>query len=74
MQQLMHIWTLVKKRYPELVENIEEIQKSMYVDDIVAAVLTRECVASMKETAVKVFRYAEFELNERNSKVAELEN
>ena len=50
----------MKERYPSAVE---EIKKSLYVDDVVTGAETTEKVCKLKESVVAVFGEAQFELH-----------
>ena len=54
----------MKERYPAAVE---EVKKSLYVDDVVTGGETTERVRKLKESAVAVFVEAQFELHKWHS-------
>ena len=60
----------MKERYPSVVE---EIKKSLYVDDVITGGETTEKVRKLKESAVAVFGEAQFELHKWHSNEPELE-
>ena len=60
----------MKERYPSAVE---EIKKSLYVDDVITGGETTEKVHKLKESAVAVFGEAQFELHKWHSNEPELE-
>ena len=64
--------TASKEMYPELTPCIEEIEESLYVDDLVTGDTTHEEVKKIKETAIKVFGDAKFELHKWHSNVTDL--
>ena len=57
-------------RYPS---EVEEIKKSLYVDDVITGGETTDKVRKLKETAVAVFGEAKFELHKWHSNEPELE-
>ena len=64
-----HLETL-RTEYPK---HVEEIMKSLYVDDIITGEDTVDQVHELKGTAIRVFERAGFELHKWNSNVPELE-
>ena len=55
--------TISKQHYPESVVHIEEIEKNLYVDDLINDDATIEEVQKVKETSIKVFRDTKFKLH-----------
>ena len=64
--------TTSNQRYPESAAYIEEIEESLYVDDLITGDATIEEVQKIKETAVRVFGDAKFKLHQWHSNVKEL--
>ena len=62
-----------KEKYPELVKYIEEIQKTLYVDDLITGGATLQEVKAIKNTAIQVFADAKFSLHKWHSNIKELE-
>lgn len=62
-----------KETYEELEENIEEIQESRYVEDIVRGGPTKEYIERIRKAFTTVFGDAKFELRKGNSNMDELE-
>ena len=60
----------LKVEYPE---HIEEIMKSLYVDDVIGGKDTIEQARELKEVAVSVFKAAGFDLHKWHSNASELE-
>lgn len=60
----------LKEKYPK---EVEEIKKSLYVDDVITGGETKEKVRELKETAVAVFGEAQFELHKWHSNEPDLE-
>ena len=67
-------FTTSKQRYPESAAYIEEIEESLYVDDLITGDATIEEVQKVKETAVRVFGEAKFKLRQWHSNVKELDD
>ena len=63
--------TTSKQRYPESAAYIEEIEESLYFDDLITGDATIEEVQKVKERAIRVFGDAKFELHKWHSKVKE---
>ena len=60
----------LRTEYPK---HVEEIMRSLYVDDIITGEDTVDQVHDLKGTAIGVFKQAGFELHKWNSNVPELE-
>ena len=60
----------LKEKYPS---EVEEIQKSLYVDDIITGGETEEEVADLKKTTIAIFEEAAFKLHKWNSNKPALE-
>lgn len=60
----------LKEKYPSAVE---EIRKSLYVDNVITGGETADKVHKLKESAIAVFGEAEFELHTWHSNEPELE-
>ena len=60
--------------YPELTAYIDEIDESLYVDDVVTGDTRVDEVKKLKEVAIKVFKDAKLELHKWHSNVKELED
>ena len=60
-------------KYPELGESIDEINESLYVDEIVTGEVTVEKVKKIKEISEKIFGEACIELHKWHSNAKELE-
>ena len=60
-------------KYPELGESIDEINESLYVDEIVTGEVTVEKVKKIKEISEKIFGEACIELHKWHSNAEELE-
>ena len=60
----------LRTEYPK---HVEEIMRSLYVDDIITGEDTVDQVHELKGTAIGVFKQAGFELHKWNSNVPELE-
>ena len=60
----------LKERYPK---EVEEIKRSLYVDDVITGGETKDRVHKLKETAVAVFGEAQFELHKWHSNKPDLE-
>ena len=60
----------LKQKYPS---EVEEIQKSLYVDDIITGGEITEEVAELKKTTIAIFKEAGFKLHKWNSNKLELE-
>ena len=60
----------LKRRNPK---EVEEIQKSLYADDVITGGETTNEVCKLKETAVAIFGEAQFELDKWHSNVPALE-
>ena len=50
----------LKERYPK---EVEEIKRSMYVDDLITGGVTKGKVRDLKQTAIAVFGEAQFDLH-----------
>ena len=55
--------TISKQRYSEFAVHIEEIEESLYVDDLIISDATIEEVQEIKETFLNVFGDAKFKLH-----------
>ena len=66
----MHLENLQEK-YPE---EVQEILRSLYVDDVLTGGSTKEEVHDLKETIISVFGEAKFTLHKWNSNEPQLEN
>ena len=64
--------TTSKQRYPESAAHIEEIEGSLYVDDLITSDATK--FQKVQETVIGVFRDAKFKLNKWHSNVKELDD
>ena len=65
-----------KKVYPDKTVCIQEIEESLYVDDLVTGGTTIDEVMNLKETAIRIFGDAKFELHkwQSNNKALEDQN
>ena len=61
----------LKKQYPV---EVEEIQRSMYVDDMITGGSVKEEVLNLKKTAITVFEAAKFTLHKWHSNEPQLES
>ena len=66
--------TTSKQRYPEFAAHIEEIEESLYADDLITGDATVEEVQKVQETAVRVFGYTKLRLYKRQSNLKELDD
>ena len=60
----------LRERHPN---EVEEITKSLYVDDIITGAETKDKMRKLKETAITIFQEAKFELHKWHSNEQELE-
>lgn len=60
----------LREKYPKVVA---EVEKSLYVDDVITGGNSREEVLELKNTAVQIFGEAKFDLHKWHSNVSELE-
>ena len=67
---LQHLLERCRANYPEIVR---EIEKSLYVDDLISGGPTREKAESIKSASVEIFAQGTFKLHKWNSNVKELE-
>ena len=63
-----------KQRYPESAVHIEEIEESLYVDDLITGDATIEEVQKVKEAAIRAFGDAKFKLHKWHSNIKELDD
>ena len=61
----------LRKRYPA---DVAEIEKCLYVDDIISGGCTTDEVSSLKETTVSMFEAAKFQLHKWHSNESKLES
>ena len=61
----------LRERYPA---EVAEIEKCLYVDDIISGGCTTDEVSSLKETTVSVFEAAKFKLYKWHSNESKLES
>ena len=61
----------LRERYPK---EVEEIEKCLYVDDIITGGCTNDEVLNLKETTISVFEEATFELHKWHSNEPQLES
>ena len=67
---LQHHLESLKERYPK---EVEEIKRSVYIDDLITGGVTKDKVRDLKQTAIAVFREAQFDLHKWHSNKPELE-
>ena len=60
----------LRERHPN---EVEEITKSLYVDEIITGAETKDKMRKLKETAITIFQEAKFELHKWHSNEQELE-
>ena len=62
-----------EEEHPPLKPLIEEVRRSLYVDDLISGGNTQEEARNLKESAMSVFQEAKFKLHKWHSNVPELE-
>jgi hypothetical protein len=62
---------VIREKYPS---DVEEIRRSLYLDDIISGGETRDGVHKLKRTVNEIFGQAKFDLYKWHSNVSELED
>ena len=64
----------IKTKYPHLIEFVDIIRRSLYVDDLIAGGFNVKFLEELKDKAQFIFKEASFELHKWHSNIRALED